>query len=57
MLDLTLNMLLIREKNAVAVNLHNDSNINQENDESPVVNDALEEEEKIKRLKKVTKQF
>ena len=48
MLDLILNMPLIRKKNIVAVNLHNDSNINQQNDESHVANDAPEEEEKNK---------
>ena len=50
MLDLILNMPLIRKKNIVAVNLHKDSNINQENDESPVLNDALEEQEKNKEM-------
>ena len=43
-------MPLIRKKNIVAVNLHKDSNINQENDESPVLNDALEEQEKNKEM-------
>ena len=37
-------MPLIRKKDVVAVDVQNDTNINQGNEESPIANDKLEEE-------------